>query len=192
VAPGDRVAILSENRPEWAITDFACLTIRGADVPLYPTLPARQIEFILRDSGACTVVVSSAEQLRKVREIRPRLGDLEQIIVMDDAAADGDAMSFTELLRRGAAEPLPEAEWRRDALAVTPDDLATLIYTSGTTGDPKGVMLTHGNLASNVVAGLAVLPLRDTDECLSFLPLSHVFERMAGHYCMVQAGTVIN
>ncbi len=190
VGPGDRVAILSENRPEWAITDYACLTIRGADVPLYPTLPARQIEFILRDSGACVVVVSTAEQLRKIQEIRPRLGDLEHIIVMDAAA--GDAIAFGELLRRGGAEPLPEAEWRRDALAVTPDDLATLIYTSGTTGDPKGVMLTHGNLASNVAAGLAVLPLSDTDECLSFLPLSHVFERMAGHYCMMQAGTVIN
>lgn len=193
VVAGDRVAILSENRPEWAITDYACLTIRCADVPIYPTLPARQIEFILRDAGAKAVVVSSAEQLAKIQEIRPRLGDLQHVIVMNaDAVAGGPTIRFDALLERGAAAALPADEWRRDALAVGPDDLATLIYTSGTTGDPKGVMLTHGNLTSNVVAGLGVLALRDTDECLSFLPLSHVFERMAGHYCMMQAGTIIN
>ena len=193
VVAGDRVAILSENRPEWAITDYACLTIRCADVPIYPTLPARQIEFILRDAGAKAVVVSSADQLAKIQEIRPRLGDLQHVIVMNaDAVAGGPTIRFDALLERGAAAALPANEWRRDALAVGPDDVATLIYTSGTTGDPKGVMLTHGNLTSNVVAGLGVLALRDTDECLSFLPLSHVFERMAGHYCMMQAGTIIN
>ena len=192
VTPGDRVAILSENRPEWAITDYACLTIRGADVPIYPTLPARQIEFILRDASAKVAVISSAEQLAKIREIRPRLGDLQHVIAMEPGLAGPDVLQFADLLRSGAAAAIPADEWRRDALAVGPDDLATLIYTSGTTGDPKGVMLTHGNLTSNVVAGLGVLALRDTDECLSFLPLSHVFERMAGHYCMMQAGTIIN
>ena len=202
IGSGDRVAILSENRPEWAITDYACLTIRAADVPIYPTLPARQIEFILRDAGARAIVVSSAEQLAKVDEIRHRLPDLEHVIVMDDVArndgaaddgaADDGALRFERLTHTAPESLLPADEWRRDALAVEPDDLATLIYTSGTTGDPKGVMLTHGNLASNVVAGLGVLALRDTDECLSFLPLSHVFERMAGHYCMMQAGTIIS
>ncbi len=193
VVAGDRVAILAENRPEWAIADYACLTIRCADVPIYPTLPARQIEFILRDAGAKVVVVSSAEQLAKIQEIRPRLGDLQHVIVMDEAgAAAGPTMPFAALLERGNAAAPPADEWRRDALAIGPDDLATLIYTSGTTGDPKGVMLTHGNLTSNVVGGLGVLALRDTDECLSFLPLSHVFERMAGHYCMMQSGTIIN
>jgi long-chain acyl-CoA synthetase len=191
IGPGDRVAILSENRPEWAMTDYACLTIRAADVPIYPTLPARQIEFILRDSGARAVVVSSAEQLAKIEEIRDRLGDLEHVIAMDDAAKGDAVLQFGSLTHRRADELIPADEWRRDALAVGPDDLATLIYTSGTTGDPKGVMLTHGNLTSNVIAGLTVLALRDTDECLSFLPLSHVFERMAGHYCMMQAGTII-
>jgi long-chain acyl-CoA synthetase len=191
IGPGDRVAILSENRPEWAMTDYACLTIRAADVPIYPTLPARQIEFILRDSAARAVVVSSAEQRAKVEEIRDRLGDLEHVIVMDEAAQGEGVLQFASLTHRRADELIPADEWRRDALAVGPDDLATLIYTSGTTGDPKGVMLTHGNLTSNVIAGLTVLALRDTDECLSFLPLSHVFERMAGHYCMMQAGTII-
>jgi long-chain acyl-CoA synthetase len=191
IGPGDRVAILSENRPEWAMTDYACLTIRAADVPIYPTLPARQIEFILRDSAARAVVVSSAEQRAKIEEIRDRLGDLEHVIVMDEAAQGEGVLQFASLTHRRADELIPADEWRRDALAVGPDDLATLIYTSGTTGDPKGVMLTHGNLTSNVIAGLTVLALRDTDECLSFLPLSHVFERMAGHYCMMQAGTII-
>jgi long-chain acyl-CoA synthetase len=197
IESGDRVAILSENRPEWAITDYACLTIRAADVPIYPTLPARQIEFILRDAGARAIVVSSADQLAKVEEIRSRLPDLEHVIAMDDLARDDGArddgvLQFERLTHTGPASMIPADEWRRDALAVEPDDLATLIYTSGTTGDPKGVMLTHGNLTSNVVAGLTVLALRDTDECLSFLPLSHVFERMAGHYCMMQAGTIIS
>jgi long-chain acyl-CoA synthetase len=192
IGPGDRVAILSENRPEWAITDYACLTIRATDVPIYPTLPARQIEFILRDSGARAVVVSSAEQLAKVDEIRSRLPDLEHVIAMDEPPQADGVRQFERLTHTDPASLIPADEWRRDALAVGPDDLATLIYTSGTTGDPKGVMLTHGNLASNVVAGLTVLALRDTDECLSFLPLSHVFERMAGHYCMMQAGTIIN
>ena len=192
VGPGERVAILSENRPEWAITDYACLTIRCADVPIYPTLPARQIEFILRDSGARAVVVSSADQLAKVEEIRGRLPDLRHVIVMDaELAGRPGVLAFEELVHRSADALIPADDWRRDALAVGPDDLATLIYTSGTTGDPKGVMLTHGNLTSNVVAGLAVLALQDTDECLSFLPLSHVFERMAGHYCMMQSGTII-
>jgi long-chain acyl-CoA synthetase len=195
VITGDRVAILSENRPEWAVTDYACLSIRCADVPIYPTLPARQIEFILRDAAAKAVVVSSAEQLAKIREVRPRLGDLQHVIVMDrDAVSDG-AIAFADLQSGGgtaARDAAARDAWRRDALAVGPDDVATLIYTSGTTGDPKGVMLTHGNLTSNVMSGLQVLPLRDTDECLSFLPLSHVFERMAGHYCMMQSGTIIN
>lgn len=193
IGPGERVAILSENRPEWAITDYACLTVRCADVPIYPTLPARQIEFILRDSGARAIVVSSADQLAKVDEIRDRLADLEHVIVMDDGTAGRNGvLQFETLARRNPDAMIPAEDWRREALAVGPDDLATLIYTSGTTGDPKGVMLTHGNLASNVVAGLTVLALRDTDECLSFLPLSHVFERMAGHYCMMQAGTIIS
>jgi long-chain acyl-CoA synthetase len=193
IGPGERVAILSENRPEWAITDYACLTIRCADVPIYPTLPARQIEFILRDSGARAIVVSSAEQLAKVEEIRGRLADLQHVIVMDAGlAGPNGVLAFDDLARRSPEGLIPAEDWRRDALAVGPDDLATLIYTSGTTGDPKGVMLTHGNLTSNVVAGLTVLALRDTDECLSFLPLSHVFERMAGHYCMMQAGTIIS
>jgi long-chain acyl-CoA synthetase len=190
--PGDRVAILSENRPEWAIADYACLSIRCADVPVYPTLPARQIEHVLRDSGAAAVFVSSREQLAKIREIQPHLSALRHIIAMNADAMGEGVTAFSDLLARGAAAAPPEDEWRREALAAMPDDLATIIYTSGTTGDPKGVMLTHGNIASNVAAGLSRLDIGPRDECLSFLPLSHIFERMAGHYCMMAGGAIIN
>lgn len=192
VRPGDRVAILSENRPEWAVTDFACLTARCADVPVYPTLPANQIAYILQDSGSVAVCCSSAEQLAKILEIRGKVPSLKHVIVFDaDAARDG-ALTFASVLAKGEAAKGNHPSWRSDALAAKPDDLATLIYTSGTTGDPKGVMLTHGNITSDVLAGLEVLDLRSSDECLSFLPLSHIFERMAGHYCMTQMGAVIN
>jgi long-chain acyl-CoA synthetase len=194
VQAGNNVAILAENRPEWAYTDYGCLTIRCADVPIYPTLPAGQISYILRDSGAVACVVSSKAQLEKILAIRhPDVTPaLRHIIAMDDDATGPGVMPFADLVQRGRAALGKYPRWREDALATRPDDLATLIYTSGTTGDPKGVMLTHGNLTSNVVSGLQSLDLRADDECLSFLPLSHVFERMAGHYCMWQAGAIIN
>ncbi|HET9152343.1 MAG TPA: long-chain fatty acid--CoA ligase [Gemmatimonadales bacterium] len=192
VGEGDRVAILSENRPEWAIADYACLAGRAADVPVYPTLPALQVRYLLKDSGAVAVFVSSREQREKIDAIRTDLPALRHVITMDESARGTGTISFTDVLEAGRRSGGNAAEWRARALAAGPDDLATIIYTSGTTGDPKGVMLTHGNITSNVVGGLARLPLRDSDECLSFLPLSHIFERMAGHYCMMQAGAIIN
>ena len=192
IAPGDRVAILSENRPEWAVGDFACLCARAADVPIYPTLPAKQIAYILHDAGAVAVLVSDAAQLAKIRDIRGQLPELRHVIVFDRKSAGADVLSLDTVAERGRAARIRHPGWRGDALAARPDDLATIIYTSGTTGDPKGVMLSHGNITFDVVAGLAVLPLRDSDECLSLLPLSHIFERMAGHYCMIQSGAVIS
>lgn len=189
---GDRVAILSENRPEWAITDFACLTSRCADVPVYPTLPAAQIAYILNDSGAVAICLSSREQLDKVLEIRDQLTNLRHIITFDSDATGEGIIDMEALLARGREARASHPDHREQALQVTPDDLATLIYTSGTTGNPKGVMLTHGNLTSNVTAGLQVLSLSPDDQCLSFLPLSHIFERMAGHYTMLHAGVIIN
>jgi long-chain acyl-CoA synthetase len=192
VRRGDRVAILSENRPEWAITDYGCLAARAADVPIYPTLPARQAEYILRDSGAVAVVVSTAAQLEKVRGARARLPALVHVIGMDPDTAGPDVLSFDAVQARGRAARERHADWRRLALEAAPDDLATLIYTSGTTGDPKGVMLSHGNIASNVTTCVDLFSFTAEDECLSFLPLSHIFERMFGHYCMFHAGVVIN
>ena len=192
VTAGSRVAILSENRPEWAFVDYACLALRATDVPIYPTLPSNQIGYILRDSGAIAIVVSTAAQLEKVQAVR-KSGDvpaLQHIIAMGGSGAG--VMGLDALLERGRTLAGQHPRWRADALAATPDDLATLIYTSGTTGDPKGVMLTHGNVCSNVVAAAPSLNVTDTDECLSFLPLSHIFERMAGHYLMWHGGVVIN
>jgi long-chain acyl-CoA synthetase len=191
LGPGDRIAILSENRPEWAITDFATLLLRAANVPIYPTLPARQIEYILRDSGAAAICVSSAAQLAKIREIRPGLPALRSVIAFDREATGPDAMPFSDLVSCGRKALPRYPQWEVEAREVRADDLATIIYTSGTTGDPKGVMLTHGNITSNVVASARAFAFDGEDETLSFLPLSHIFERMAGHYLMLHAGATV-
>jgi long-chain acyl-CoA synthetase len=192
VRRGDRVAILSENRPEWAIADFACLTAGLADVPIYPTLPADQIAFILKDSGAVAIFVSTKPQAEKIREIRTQLPALKTVIGFDDIPGLVN-MSIAELEKRGGdgETSISTATYKEDALLVKPDDLATIIYTSGTTGDPKGVMLTHDNIYSNVAASRKAIPFEGRDVGLSFLPLSHIFERMAGHYLMFATGTSI-
>ena len=192
VRRGDRVAILSENRPEWAIADFACLTAGLADVPIYPTLPADQIGYILKDSGAVAIFVSNKAQAEKIREIRSQLTALKTVIGFDDSPGLTN-MSIAELEKRGAAgeTSLSIKTFKEDALTVKPDDLATIIYTSGTTGEPKGVMLTHDNIYSNVAASRKAIPFEGNDVGLSFLPLSHIFERMAGHYMMWATGTSI-
>ena len=189
---GDRVAILSENRPEWAIADYACLAARCTDVPIYPTLPARQAEYILRDSGAAALFVSSPAQLEKALAIRGHLPALRHIVAFDADARGPEVLGFEELLACGRSALARHPDWRAHALRATPDDVATIIYTSGTTGDPKGVMLTHGNIASNVTTCCRLFAFNPGDECLSFLPLSHIFERMFGHYSMFNAGVLIN
>ena len=192
IKAGDRVAILSENRPEWAFADFACLAARAADVPIYPTLTAKQIQYLLADSGARAVFVSTAAQYAKLAEVADRLPTLEWIVAFDSGITGPRVQSLDHLMAAGRTASGQWPAWRSDATRVGPDDLATIIYTSGTTGDPKGVMLTHGNIASNVEAGSSVLPVSEADECLSLLPLSHIFERMTGHYSMFRAGVTIN
>src|ERR671914_333506 len=192
VTPGDRVAILSENRPEWAIADYACLAARCTDVPIYPTLPAKQVEYTLCDSGAVAMFVSTRHQMEKVAAIRSRVQGLRHVISFDNGANGSDILTLEQVMARGRAARSRHPRWKNAALEAKPDDLATLIYTSGTTGDAKGVMLTHGNIASNVTTCCTLFTFRDTDECLSFLPLSHIFERMFGHYSMFHAGVVIN
>jgi len=192
LAAGDRVAILCENRPEWAIADYGCLTARFASVPVYPTLPAEQIPHILNDSGAVAVFVSTAAQAAKVASIRAQCPALRFVIGVDAGEQDGCNLTMQELEQRGAALDSPEraAVWEREALEVRPDDLATLIYTSGTTGAPKGVMLTHDNFHANVVAARRSVPFDKSDVALSFLPLSHIFERM-GDYMFFSCGASI-
>ncbi len=192
VRRGDRVAILSENRPEWAVADFACLSIGLTDVPIYPTLPADQIAYMLKDSGAVAIFVSNKTQAEKIREIRSQLSALKTVIGFDDIPGLTN-MSIAELEKRGVQGENKESinTYREDALTVKPDDLATIIYTSGTTGEPKGVMLTHDNIYGNVAASRTAIPFEGRDVALSFLPLSHIFERMGGHYLMFATGTSI-
>jgi long-chain acyl-CoA synthetase len=188
---GDRVALLSENRPEWAISDYACLCLGATDAPLYPTLPSNQIAYILNDCSAKAILVSTRDQLEKIREIRSEVPSLEHVIVFDEGVSGEGVRSFSEVLEQGRQEIESGnfTDLRERALAVDRDDLATLIYTSGTTGNPKGVMLTHYNLASNVasvqehgILDTAPEPIRAGDIALSFLPLSHVFERMVDYF----------
>jgi len=190
---GDRVALLSENRPEWAITDYACAISGLVTVPVYPTLNAEQTALILRHSGARWVICSSREQVEKVQAQWESLPMLEAVVSLDgeDESPRDRRLAWSELMAQGEAlralaDPVPA--WGAQRL---PTDLLTIIYTSGTTGDPKGVMLTHGNLVSNIEASLVHLRPLPGDRCLSMLPLSHIFERMAGHYLMFHCGVSI-
>ena len=192
VGRADHVAILSENRPEWAIADYACLMAGMTDVPIYPTLPAEQIAYILRDSAVVAMFVSTAEQSAKIAEIREQLPALKHVITFEDAIVPGSTLTMAAVEARGAAAMTPDAaaRYHSEALAIAPDDVATIIYTSGTTGEPKGAMLTHGNIASNVAAVVGLLELGADDVSLSFLPLSHILERMFD-YVMFAAGVSI-
>jgi long-chain acyl-CoA synthetase len=180
IQPGDRVAILSENRPEWAMADFATLCAGAWSVPIYPTLPANQIAPLLNDSGAKAIVCSTLEQLGKILTIRAQCGKLDHVILIEgNPPGEPGYMTFHAVVDRGrpTLEMSPNVFEQRVA-RVRPDDVATIIYTSGTTGEPKGTMLTHGNFVSNVLNACQVVPFLSEGCALSFLPLSHVFERM--------------
>ncbi|HEU4364119.1 MAG TPA: long-chain fatty acid--CoA ligase, partial [Candidatus Krumholzibacteria bacterium] len=190
VARGDRVAILSENRIEWAVADLAVLSLGAVTVPIYPTLIASQIEYILRDAEARLVFVSSPEQAQKVRDIQARLPHLERIVSFDaDAATDGVAALDATIA--GAGPAMTDADYRAMIAEVKARDWASIIYTSGTTGEPKGTILSHGNFMANMRQCLEVFDLGPTDISLSFLPLSHVFERSPGFFVMMSAGVTI-
>ncbi len=186
---GDRIAIIAENRWEWAITDFATLAIGAANVPIYPTLTGEQIAALIADAGCRIAFVSTRQQFDKLNSVRT-LTPLERIVIMESPAPDG-ATSFSSLMDDvdvlGAQrDPLFDALVR----AVEPKDLATLIYTSGTTGEPKGVALTHGNMAANQNVAPADFGFDATDACISFLPLSHVTAR-ALDYVMYNSGAQV-
>lgn len=173
IRKGDRIAILSENRSEWMISDFAILSLGALTVPIYPTQTPEQISFIVNDSGVRIIVVSTQDQLEKVLTIQ-RHTPIERIIVMD-AVETAHAAHIQPLMLQGPENPDPAFD--AQARALTPDDLATIIYTSGTTGTPKGAMLTHGNMASNVACSLTGFGLAHEAVSVSFLPLSHVTAR---------------
>lgn len=189
--PGDRLAILADNRPEWPLLDLACLYLGGVDVPLYLTSPPDDLAYILNDAGASVLAVAGDDQRQKIAQIASEVPSLGQVIHLDtDSAPDAGlpnrltALSLTDLLASGEhssgpAQPVPDP------------GLATIIYTSGTTGRPKGVMLSHTNMLANAEDATAVLPLNEEDLLLSFLPLSHGFERTGGFYTSLRAGGTI-
>lgn len=197
---GDRAAIVSENRPEWAIADFACQLSGIISVPLFSTLPAVQIEGILRDCGAKLVFVSDKNQRAKIEEIRDRLPDLQHVVVMDEADSIESTVSYASVEANGQKyfEAHPgafESMWP----AASADDVATIIYTSGTTGEPKGVMLCHRNITANIEGIHKLLTdayghngqMSEGEIFLSFLPLAHIFERTAGFWVPMRLGAAI-
>ena len=193
VAPGTRVALLSENRPGWAFADLAILSAGAWSVPIYTSLTADEIQFILEDSGAVACFVSDQTQLEKVLAIRNRCPTLECIVTLDPIeTGEPGVHKARSLVERGreARERRPDALDERLA-AIDPEDTASILYTSGTTGRPKGVMLSHRNFITNVIDSLKALAIRAEDVHLSFLPLSHSFERTAGYYIMLHAGVTI-
>ena len=188
---GDRVALLSENRPEWAITDLAILAGGGVTVPMFATSTSGQVEYIVRDSGAKIICVSSERQLQKIKEWDENVPTSLQHIVIFDELEDDSVRTFDQVCELGQGVENGDQVYQQASEAVTPDDLASIIYTSGTTGDPKGAMLTHSNFMSNIQAATGIVTLTPDDVFLSFLPLSHVFERMGGHYLPLSSGATI-
>ncbi len=207
ISAGDRVGITSENRLEWVIADFACTSIGIVDVPIFPVLTDEQLTYIFSNAGVTAVICSNAFQLRKVISDVEGIPSLRHIIVMETDAiekvaparrierASGEVItifSLDEVCSRGAETERADPKAFQELVdKVDPDDLLTLIYTSGTTGSPKGVMLTHNNLVSNIKSAGAVIPINSDDIALSYLPLCHAFERMAGFYTCFALGATI-
>ena len=193
---GERLALLCEGRPEWAITDLAAQSLGLVLIAPYTTLPAAQTGDILRDSAAAALILSDAKQLAKILPIRASLPELRHLIVIDADAEKIEAacaISWADLLAKGKSSGRSEAELDLLSAAVSPEDAATFIYTSGTTGEPKGAMLSHLNLlqTTDAIMDENRVYLGDTDVFLSFLPLSHISERVGGHYIPLQFGSCI-
>jgi long-chain acyl-CoA synthetase len=186
---GERIALIAENRWEWAVTDFAALAIGAVNVPIYPTLTGEQIAALVADAGCRIAVVSTRQQFDKLNAVRGKTS-LQRILMMDPAAPEG-AVAFSEVIA-GADARGAERDPVFDALtrSVEPKDLATLIYTSGTTGEPKGVALTHGNIATNQNIAALDFDFTPADALISFLPLSHVTAR-ALDYVMYSYGVQV-
>lgn len=195
VRKGDRVALLSENRPEWAVSDLGLQLIGAANVSIYTSLPPSKVGYILRDAGAKVCIVSVPVQRKKVEEIAANCPQLETIIVLSEVPSEppvpmthwDDALDAGRDYWAAHEDDLVEV-----AEGITPDDTSALIYTSGTTGEPKGVVLTNRNFCSNVKAAFQRVPFGEDDHHLSFLPLSHAFERTAGHTAVLAAGATIS
>jgi len=187
---GDRVALLSENRLEWMIADMAILSAGCVNVPIYPTLPPNQAEYLLSDAEVRAIFVSGPAQFAKIAPLRARLPNLQHVFSFDSIAGGMDASTLDQLMRRGDAIENPSVfDDRVEKIAGS--DWASVIYTSGTTGDPKGAVLTHANFVSNVLGSTETFHIDSNDCCLSFLPLSHALERTGGYYAPLSKGATI-
>lgn len=194
IGPGDRVGILSENRPEWVVADLGILTAGAVDVPLHAPLTPHQCAYQLAHSGARGLFVSGQAQLDKIASVRDELPAIEFLVSFDPASSPvfPGLLTWDGLIHRGRRDmPWVAEEIRRREVALTRDDLATIIYTSGTTGRPKGVMLTHGNLVSNAEATVASAGSSQTDVLLSWLPYSHIYARTCDLYVTTLAGATL-
>jgi len=192
IKEGDRIAIFSYNCPEWAYMDLAALSLRAVVVPIYFKSNALQVEFILRDSKTSLIMVGDESQLTTVNSIRERLPDLKKVIYAGEKAPDNDPVAVTVgSLLDGEVEKAVAVELERRISEISPDDIATLVYTSGTTGEPKGVMLSHKNLLANVRSDLTAVSMGKGDVGLSFLPTSHVLDRVVVHYMNIVIGGTI-
>lgn len=187
----DKIAIISENRPEWVYSDFAILSLGAIDVPLYPSLTSDSVEFILNNSEAKGIIVSTKFQLNKVIKIREKCKYLQFIILLNEKDLDPtikNLFTFKQIQELGKIYGKENPQLLKENFQlIKQDDVCTIIYTSGTTGEPKGVVLTHHNILSNVQAALDSFPISSKDVFLSFLPLCHIFERMAGYYTAFSA-----
>ncbi|MFQ5794342.1 MAG: AMP-dependent synthetase/ligase [Candidatus Bipolaricaulia bacterium] len=191
VEKGDRIALISENRPEWAIADIGMVHIGAINVAIFPTLPPGQVQYIVEDSESKIVFVSSKGQLAKALEVKKAVPAL-RIITMDcPADADNDVITFDDVIQHGEDSPLSDADYEQRWRSVQPDDWASIIYTSGTTGDPKGAILSHHNFASNVEAAQDVLTHQPGDVLLSIAPLNHVMGRLGDHYLPLSCGAMV-
>ena len=187
----DHVALLSENRPEWAIADMAFAHIGAVNVALFPNIPTGQVEYIISDAGAKIIVVSNRAQLKKALEIRNRNKHLR--IISMETPPDGatDIVTYDGVIGLGESSPETDTEFEKRTHNTRPDDWASIIYTSGTTGDPKGVILSHSNFVSNVEAAREVLHFQSGEVLLSFVPLNHVMGRLVDHYLPLSTGSTI-
>lgn len=193
IKPGDRIAILSENRPEWSMADLAILSLGAINVPIYTTQAVDQVRYILQDSGTRAIFISNRRLYKHAAEAFDGLDFLERLIFFDNDAGEGlpRAMALEELEAGGERQDRERpAAFNAYLKAIHPEDLATIIYTSGTTGEPKGVMLTHRNFISNILSISAGLPINSNDTALSVLPLSHIFER-TGFYVFCYNGVSV-
>ncbi|MCF8563963.1 long-chain fatty acid--CoA ligase [Alicyclobacillus tolerans] len=186
VKSGDKIGLLSTNCPEWVVSDFALMVLGAVVVPIYPTIPANQVEYILNNAEVSHIIVEDQGQLKKVEEVWPE--HLQTAIVIKEASGDSSRriLTFGSVLQLGQRDSsLP------DIHSISEEQLVSIVHTSGTSGNPKGVMLSHRNLVSNVQASLSILPVESTDVSLSYLPLSHIFERTVEEYATLSTGATV-